>query len=93
MALYVGILELADGLNAIVLDPEELLTIYFDQSKSENAYLLAALGNPGTLPKGLALVAYGGSTPSVPESPTLPLLVVGLAGMVLARLQRSNGRS
>ena len=89
MALYVGILELADGLNAILLDPGELLTIYFDQSKRENAYLLAAL-ETGRVPAGLTLVAYGAPTPSVPEAPTLPLLVIGLAGLATASRRRAR---
>ena len=89
MALYVGILELADGLNAILLDPDELLTIYFDQSKRENAYLLAAL-ETGRVPAGLKLVAYGAPTPSVPEAPTLPLLVIGLAGLATASRRRAR---
>jgi T5SS/PEP-CTERM-associated repeat protein len=88
MALCVGILELADGLNAILLDPGELLTIYFDRSKRENAYLLAALENQSGLPKGLTLVAYGAPIAAVPEAPTLPLLALGLAGIAMVRRQR-----
>ena len=92
MALYVGILDLADGLNAILLDAGELLTIYFDRSKSENSYLLAALENPSGLPRGLTLVAYGAPTPSMPEAPTLPLLFLGFAGIAVVRRQRSIAR-
>ena len=39
MQLWVGVLDLADGLDAILLDPDETLTIHDDRTQLENAYL------------------------------------------------------
>jgi hypothetical protein len=88
MALYVGILDLADGLDAILLGSGELLTIYFDRSARENQYLVAAM-NSGQVPTGLTLVGYGSPPSGVPEPSTPLLLVAGLA--LLARRNRQEG--
>ena len=83
MQRWVGVLDLADGLDAILLDPDETLTIHDDRTKLENAYL----NDVTDLPAGLTLVAYG-PTPNVPEPGTLALLGISLAVLAASRWRR-----
>lgn len=79
MVLWLDVLDLADGLNAILLDPGELLTIHFDPNNPGNQWLVDLGYGNGVLTLASTL------PPGVPEPSTLALLSLCLAGLAAAR--------